>query len=332
MNSSGSSVDTLPAPTFTHFGVLDDGSQSKRSVVTSIVVNLLLLLLIVVIGRTVRAHVISSHRLVTLVAPLPPVKPMVVPKRLPVPPPPVVKSIPLPAVVQHPLPAPPVAPKVAMSAPAPALPAIAPHPIVAAAPVPVPAPIIPITLGKATDAAPTTRQPATTAVSLGVATNGSPHGVSSTQSVNLGRGNGSGHAVTGSIQGVHLGGGGAAPGTATASVSQIQLGRAGSHDATVRPVVAAYPIAAAPKVMYRPTPVYSQEALRLHIEGDIEVRLSVSATGAITVLGVVRGLGHGLDESALQAVRGMQFRPAVDASGQPVGWEGTVKVVFQIAR
>jgi hypothetical protein len=51
----------------------------------------------------------------------------------------------------------------------------------------------------------------------------------------------------------------------------------------------------------------------------------------VQVLGVVQGLGHGLDESAIEAAKATRFRPAVDASGNPVDWEGVVLVKFQLS-
>jgi TonB family protein len=77
--------------------------------------------------------------------------------------------------------------------------------------------------------------------------------------------------------------------------------------------------------------VYTQEAIKLHIEGTVSVRLRVSATGAVHVLGVTSDLGHGLGESAIRAVESTRFQPATDASGHPVDWEGIVNVAFQLA-
>jgi TonB family protein len=69
----------------------------------------------------------------------------------------------------------------------------------------------------------------------------------------------------------------------------------------------------------------------LHLEGTVSVRLRVSAAGRVQVLGVSSGLGHGLDESAENAVRATRFQPALDASGHPTDWEGVVNVAFQLA-
>jgi protein TonB len=87
----------------------------------------------------------------------------------------------------------------------------------------------------------------------------------------------------------------------------------------------------APKVLYKPRPQYTAEAVKLHIEGTVSVRLRVSSSGAVQVLGVTRDLGHGLGESAVRAVEGTRFSPATDASGRPVDWEGVVNVAFQLA-
>jgi TonB family protein len=96
-----------------------------------------------------------------------------------------------------------------------------------------------------------------------------------------------------------------------------------------RPTAA--PVRTAPQVLYKPKPVYTADATSAHIEGTINVKVHVSATGAVTVLGLVNSLGHGLDESARQCAAGIRFKPAVDASGTPMDWDGVVAITFQIA-
>jgi hypothetical protein len=44
----------------------------------------------------------------------------------------------------------------------------------------------------------------------------------------------------------------------------------------------------------------------------------------------VRGLGHGLDETAAAAARNIRFRPA-RRSGDPVDFTAIVHIVFQLA-
>jgi periplasmic protein TonB len=86
-----------------------------------------------------------------------------------------------------------------------------------------------------------------------------------------------------------------------------------------------------PKVLFKPKPEYTAEAIKLHIEGVVSVRLRVSSTGAVQVLGVTSDLGHGLGDSAVRAVQATRFKPATDDSGNAVDWEGVVNVAFQLA-
>jgi len=86
-----------------------------------------------------------------------------------------------------------------------------------------------------------------------------------------------------------------------------------------------------PKVLFKPKPEYTEEARSLHIEGVVSVRLRVSSSGAVQVLGVTSDLGHGLGNSAIHAVEATRFQPATDASGHPIDWEGVVNVAFQLA-
>jgi TonB family protein len=50
----------------------------------------------------------------------------------------------------------------------------------------------------------------------------------------------------------------------------------------------------------------------------------------VEVLGVERGLGHGLDESAMNAARKIRFKPA-QRQGQAVDYNATVHIVFELA-
>jgi TonB family protein len=55
-----------------------------------------------------------------------------------------------------------------------------------------------------------------------------------------------------------------------------------------------------------------------------------SATGQIRIVNVMRGLGHGLDESAVRAAQQIQFKPALK-DGQPTDSEAVIHVEFQLA-
>ncbi len=77
-------------------------------------------------------------------------------------------------------------------------------------------------------------------------------------------------------------------------------------------------------------PVYTPEARAAHVEGEVVLRVRFTASGQIEILGVVQPLGHGLDQSAENAVRQYRFIPAT-RNGQPVDQTTTVHVHFQLA-
>jgi protein TonB len=59
-----------------------------------------------------------------------------------------------------------------------------------------------------------------------------------------------------------------------------------------------------------PRPAYTDEARAAAIEGKVRVELTIDENGQVTNANVLAGLGHGLDDAALAAVRGAKFSPA----------------------
>ena len=90
------------------------------------------------------------------------------------------------------------------------------------------------------------------------------------------------------------------------------------------------PIQVPLEILSKPTPIYTDAARTLKIEGEVLLDVEFTAMGEIRVLKVVRGLGHGLDESATRAVQAMRFRPA-QRNGEPVDIRMTVNIVFRLA-
>lgn len=84
------------------------------------------------------------------------------------------------------------------------------------------------------------------------------------------------------------------------------------------------------EILSKPTPVYTQEARDLKLEGQVLLDILFTADGHVQVQRVVRGLGHGLDEAAQVAASKMRFKPAMK-NGQPVDSTAVVHVVFQLA-
>jgi len=72
-----------------------------------------------------------------------------------------------------------------------------------------------------------------------------------------------------------------------------------------------------PRVKYQTEPEYSREGRQDGIEGAVVIRALVGADGKIHDPVVVKSLGHGLDEQAVQAVKQWLFDPA-KKNGSPV--------------
>lgn len=67
---------------------------------------------------------------------------------------------------------------------------------------------------------------------------------------------------------------------------------------------------AAPSIVeYTTPPLYSDEARRRAIEGLVIARAHIDTTGAISAARITKGLGFGLDQNALVALRQWRFRP-----------------------
>ena len=85
----------------------------------------------------------------------------------------------------------------------------------------------------------------------------------------------------------------------------------------------------APVVLYKPEPEFSEEARKAKVAGNVLVYLQIDTNGNPVHVRVLRGIGLGLDEKALEAVSHYKFRPAME-NGHPVQVEMNVEVNFQI--
>jgi TonB family protein len=77
----------------------------------------------------------------------------------------------------------------------------------------------------------------------------------------------------------------------------------------------------------KPSPAYTREARELRVEGEVPLEVF---DGRVQVLRLVRGLGHGLDESAVRAAEKIRFSPA-QREGQAVDISAVVHIVFQLS-
>ncbi len=85
-----------------------------------------------------------------------------------------------------------------------------------------------------------------------------------------------------------------------------------------------------PEVLSKPTPVYTEEARKLHVEGEVLLDVVFEASGKIHVNKVLQGLGHGLDDAAIRAAEQIRFKPAT-RDGQPADANAVLHIVFQMA-
>jgi protein TonB len=94
-------------------------------------------------------------------------------------------------------------------------------------------------------------------------------------------------------------------------------GTAPPRDDAPREPLAQEAVDAQARLVTGPAPAYPDAARAEGVEGDVRLELVVGTQGAVESARVVRGIGHGLDEAALHAVRQFRFAPARKA-GDPV--------------
>ncbi len=151
-------------------------------------------------------------------------------------------------------------------------------------------------------------------------------GASGARGVVASAGFGNGIAVEGGGRGGSAGQGHIQPasGFVTATVAptpeETRRSKAASQHGTTSPVT----------IQSKPTPVYTPEARRLKVEGEVLLNVIFTADGRIRILSVVHGLGHGLDEAAQRAAQGVRFSPAM-RDGHPVDSGATLHIIFQLS-
>ena len=84
------------------------------------------------------------------------------------------------------------------------------------------------------------------------------------------------------------------------------------------------------EIFSKPFPAYTEEARRLGIQGEVTLSVVFQASGAIKVMGIVKSLGHGLDQAAVQAATQIRFKPA-QRDGKPADFPATLRIEFRLA-
>jgi TonB family protein len=338
-----------------NFGLLPEPEGRMTSFITSSAINLCILAAILVVGMTAR-RVIQRHYEVTEL--IVPTTPQPQPKAHPVvpkvpPPPPLVtpKLVMEAPKIQTPQPKPPEPKPIQMEAKV-ALPTVqpkqqqivlAPQPKAALAAAAMPAQntqvkpsTAPVHLGETFGATPNPNatRPATIAA-IGNPYGGmqgpsvAPHGVVGSTGIGNGLKSGSNTGVQGQVASAGI----PATTTGTGNGSYGKVASAGIPAATAAPV--ARPVAQQVattdlEVISKPPVQYTAEARQLKVQGNVVLRVTFLASGQIEIHGIVRGLGHGLDEEARRVAQQIRFRPAT-RNGQPVDTTTTITITFQLA-
>ena len=353
-------VSTDPNPPkdvrFSHFGVLDDGKRSRGAAITSIGINVTIVLLLLIVGAVVKTSPEMQKKLIALTLQPTPPPPKPIPKPLPPPPKPLPEvpkleqpkiKIPEPVLEKapeiKPMPVP-VAKPVVLNTPAPKMVNPPPAPKVVNLSAPAKAASIanndahpsPVRMGNPEIKA-LNGPPVATPVNLG----GGMHNMSASntgsgpaaKSVNFGNGSPAGSDLRGKsvaavpVKGLSTGVTGGT-GTGANGPKQVQMGVQQVQPTAAAAAVHTATLAKPPVVTYQPKALYTPEATSLHLEGEAIVSVVFRANGTVDVVGVVHGLGHGLDESALSVARGIRFKPAVDSNGQPTDFPTKIIVRF----
>ena len=86
-----------------------------------------------------------------------------------------------------------------------------------------------------------------------------------------------------------------------------------------------------PTCKYCPSPEYSEQARKLKIQGQVVMDVVIGADGRVHNIKVVRGVGYGLDEKAIEVVRDKwTFVPANGPDGKPATVHLLIEVAFHL--
>ncbi len=84
-----------------------------------------------------------------------------------------------------------------------------------------------------------------------------------------------------------------------------------------------------PVILYREKAEYTEDARQHKVEGAVVLSVVFGADGRIRNLRTIRGLPHGLTETAIEAAQRIRFQPAVQ-NGKPVSVQATLEFNFAL--
>jgi TonB family protein len=112
-------------------------------------------------------------------------------------------------------------------------------------------------------------------------------------------------------------------------IRQAQIARISTHFAATDSAAHVGNGVAAPVVVRKEEPEYSESARAAKLQGTVLLRIVVGADGSAHDIKLLRSLGFGLDEKAAEAVTQWHFKPGMQG-GVPVPIEATIEVNFRL--
>lgn len=84
-----------------------------------------------------------------------------------------------------------------------------------------------------------------------------------------------------------------------------------------------------PEAVHTPEPEFSEFARKFGMQGTVVLEIIIDKTGAVVRPEIWRPIGFGLDEQAVERVRGWKFKPAM-RDGKPVAVKMAIEVSFNL--
>ncbi len=84
-----------------------------------------------------------------------------------------------------------------------------------------------------------------------------------------------------------------------------------------------------PTLIHKVEPGYTKEARDAKLEGTVGLSATIGTDGVPSEIKVVRGVGMGLDDKAVECLLQWRFKPAT-SHGEPVSTKVTVQINFRL--
>jgi len=112
-------------------------------------------------------------------------------------------------------------------------------------------------------------------------------------------------------------------------IRQALVDQITSHFTLTDPVAKVGAGVAAPVLLSKTEPEYSEDARAAQIQGAVALNVVIGADGRVHQATVARSLGFGLDEKAIEAIARWKFNPG-KKDGEPVAVQATIEVNFRL--